>query len=170
MLTKDEAAGARRCLWRKSAEGVVHLAHKCPPEFGAPGDSLACLMRNPAGLLIGSHCPPRHLWWAVAADQAKGWAFHHAACSRGGARDRGVCPRRKCLMPATKVHRARRDQDRQPLARDDHDASPVHPPDDLGGVPHDHRRDFVGRLCEHALHGPEILNKVEQTIMDILRF
>lgn len=37
---KDEAAGVRRCLWRKSAEGVVHMADKRAPEFGAPGESL----------------------------------------------------------------------------------------------------------------------------------
>lgn len=111
-LGRTKPRGARRCLWRKSADGVVDLAHRRPPAFGAPGDSLAfsascryfeprkratvCrIWRSVPSRANRGHAGSRQ---APAADQAKGWAFHHAACSRGGARDRGVCPRRKNSM------------------------------------------------------------------------
>lgn len=111
-LGRTKPRGARRCLWGKSAEGVVDLAHRRPAEFGAPADSLvffaSCRRFEPrnrnAVRRIWRSVPLRadrgHAgpWQAPAADQAKGWAFHHAACSRGGARDRGVCPRRKISM------------------------------------------------------------------------
>lgn len=111
-LGRTKPRGARRCLWRKSAEGVVHMADKRAPEFGAPGESLtfsaSCrcfeprkratvcrIWRSVPSRANRGHAGSRQ---APAADQAKGWAFHHAACSRGGARDRGVCPRRKISM------------------------------------------------------------------------
>jgi hypothetical protein len=37
---KDEAAGARRCLWGKSADDGLHVAHKRQLGFRSPRESL----------------------------------------------------------------------------------------------------------------------------------